>query len=175
MPGMSARFREERHLTLLRAPIQSEGTLYFAPPDRLARHVERPIPSILLVRGTQITVGEMDDLHSLDLAKMPTLLGFVDGLRLLLRGDLGALREIFVLDFEAAEPERTWRLRLAPRSDSLRTAILSVEVEGREGVLQRMRIVENGGDETRMYFSNVDTARRFDDAEIDRLFRAPRP
>ena len=36
--GVRARFRETKHLSLLTAPLVSEGTLYFAPPDRFARH-----------------------------------------------------------------------------------------------------------------------------------------
>ena len=40
--GVRARFRETKHLSLLTAPLVSEGTLHFAPPDRLARHTTHP-------------------------------------------------------------------------------------------------------------------------------------
>jgi len=68
MPGLSARFREEKHISLLQVPLVSEGVLYFAPPDRIARHVERPAPSTLLVRDDELVMGTVGERHTLDLA-----------------------------------------------------------------------------------------------------------
>src|SRR5205085_6549474 len=33
-PGLYAHFRAEKHITLLQAPLVSEGSLYFTPPAR---------------------------------------------------------------------------------------------------------------------------------------------
>jgi hypothetical protein len=49
--GVRARYVESRHISLLREPLEEEGMLYFDPPDRLARHAERPIPGSVMVRG----------------------------------------------------------------------------------------------------------------------------
>ena len=35
MPGLEARFREEKRIALLVLPLVSEGTIHFAPPARL--------------------------------------------------------------------------------------------------------------------------------------------
>ena len=48
IPGLSAKFREEKHMTLLARPLVNEGTLHFAPPHRVARHVTKPSLSSVL-------------------------------------------------------------------------------------------------------------------------------
>ncbi|MEB2344008.1 MAG: outer membrane lipoprotein carrier protein LolA [Deltaproteobacteria bacterium] len=174
MPGFSAHFQEERRLALLQAPLRSEGAIYFQPPDRLARHVERPAPSATIVRGNEITVVDGGDLRSLDLAAAPVLSAFVEGLRLLLRGDAGGIRTLFSVEL-ATEANGAWKLRLTPRRDAVRAAILSIVVSGQDVRPGEMRIFERGGDETRIRFSRVDVAHRFDAAESERLFRAPPP
>ena len=52
MSGLSARFREEKRMALLAAPLVSEGTLYFAPKGRLARHITAPAPATVLLTQT---------------------------------------------------------------------------------------------------------------------------
>ena len=49
MSGLSARFREEKRMALLAAPLVNEGTLYFAPKGRLARHITTPAPATVLI------------------------------------------------------------------------------------------------------------------------------
>jgi hypothetical protein len=92
MPCLSARFREEKQISLLQIPLVSEGVLYYAPPDRIARHVERPAPSTLLVRSDELAMGTAGEHHTLDLEAQPVLRSFVDAFRLVLAGDLARLR-----------------------------------------------------------------------------------
>ncbi len=46
-----AHFVERKHLALLTEPLESEGELYFAPPDHMARVTTRPEPARLVIRG----------------------------------------------------------------------------------------------------------------------------
>ena len=55
-PGLYAHFREEKHITLLQAPLVSEGSIYFAPPSRFARHTEKPIKSVMIIDGNQLSM-----------------------------------------------------------------------------------------------------------------------
>ncbi len=41
MSGLSAKFREEKRMALLAAPLVNEGILYFAPKGRLAAHPQK--------------------------------------------------------------------------------------------------------------------------------------
>src|SRR5512139_2532539 len=101
VPGLSARFREEKQIALLAAPLVNEGMLYFAPPGRLVRHTERPAPSTLLLDGGRLTVGEGNRVRTLEVAESPAVAVFVEGFVHLLSGDRARLEADFALTFEA--------------------------------------------------------------------------
>ena len=177
MPGLSARFREEKHLALLQEPLVSRGVLYFARPRRLVRHMHEPVASTLLVQGEQIAFSGAHGIRTLDLAESPTLLALVDSIRLLLAGDVEALRESFRVEFESAgdSDERAWEIRLEPLPPPVREVIASIAIAGRGRTPLELRVVETGGDETLTRFSEVDTDRRFSDDELAEFFRVPAP
>jgi hypothetical protein len=58
----------------------------------------------------------------------------------------------------------------------MRRVLRRVTVRGRGAVIERMAILEVSGDETVTTFSDVDTSRRYTDAEARRIFtvRPPR-
>jgi len=173
MPGLSARFREERQISLLRVPLVSDGVLYFAPPDRIARHVEHPAASTLLVRNDELEMGTAREHHALDLTTQPALRSFVDAFRLVLAGDLARLREIYAIEFRAIDAQRGWRIQLRPRAEALAAMIRSIDVVGRDTILVELRIALADGDSTVTRFTDVDRNRRFSDTELDTLFRIP--
>jgi outer membrane lipoprotein-sorting protein len=113
-PGLSARFREEKHLAMLDKPLVTEGTIHFSPPGRLARHAERPVPSTLLIDGNQLQFGDADGRQSLDLGTNPVARLFVDSFVELLAGDRPGLERIFKVQL-AARPGGGWELTLVPR------------------------------------------------------------
>jgi outer membrane lipoprotein-sorting protein len=173
MPGLSARFREEKQISLLQVPLVSEGVLYFAPPDRIARHVERPAPSTLIVHNDELVIGTPGERHTFDLAAQPVLRPFVDAFRLVLAGDLERLRELYAIESRANDSQRDWRIQLLPRDERLAGMIRSIEIAGHDAILLELRVVEADGDSTVTRFTDVDRSRRFSDPELDALFRIP--
>jgi hypothetical protein len=180
MTGFSARFREERHLALLKRPLVSSGVVYFAPPGRLVRHVAEPLASTFLVQGSEIAFGSADERRSLDLAASPVLRSLVDAVRLVLAGDLGGLREAFRIEFEtdsrgapSEAPARAWRILLEPLHSPVRDRIASISLAGRGRTPSELRVVERGGEETVTVFSEVRADRRFSEDELASLFRVP--
>ncbi len=176
-PGLVARFHEEKQLALLRAPLVSEGAIYFAPPDQLARRVVTPSPATLVIRGDALTLIDATGARSLDLAQIPVARGFVETLRTLLTGDFAALRAAHEVAFRVTSERapRAWLLELRPRGAPLRGAIDRIEVTGVEDTIGALRIVESSGDETRTRFFDVDAAHAFSPDERARLFPASAP
>jgi len=172
-----ARFHEEKQLALLRAPLVSEGAIYFAPPDQLARRVDTPSPSTLVIRGGALTLIDARGARYLDLAQIPVARGFVDTLRMLLTGDFAALRTAHEIEFRLTSESapRGWLLRLRPRGAPLLGAIERIEVSGVEDALAELRIVESSGDETRTRFIDVDASHAFSPAERARFFPVGTP
>lgn len=175
MPGLSARFREEKHLTLLREPLVSRGAIYFAPPDRLARWVEEPVPSRLVVDGRGLAYSGDGETGHVPMDSHPMVGLFVHSLRMILGGDLAGLRRLYEIEYgpaDAAGPE-AWRARLVPLREPLRGTIAELRLRGRGVSVTEFGLVEAGGDETRMVFTDVDTDHRFGPEELALRFGLP--
>ena len=120
-PGIFARFREEKHIAMLQAPLVNEGTIHFAPPGRLARHTTRPIASTLLIADNHVQFSDGTNGDSVNLGTNPVARAFVESFVMLLAGDRPGLERYFSLRFSPAAAggghRDGWRLSLTPPAD----------------------------------------------------------
>jgi outer membrane lipoprotein-sorting protein len=172
-PGVVARFREVKELALLSAPLESRGTLYFAPPDRLARIVEQPGPSRLVIDGERLLFHDAAGGDEVDLSGHSIAREYVSNFIVLFNGDLDALQERYTPTFHA--DGRAWSLELRPRRRPLADFVERVTLQGEGRVLQRMELVESDGDRTTTWFEEVEIDHRFGTAESERVFALPEP
>ncbi len=174
-PGLSARFTESKHMALLAAPLESAGIIYYATPGVLARHLERPEKSVLVVDKDQVRIWDGARWEVVDLGSKPVVRMFVDSFVRILQGDLPALQKLYTVVFapEAAAPNR-WTLTLRPKVAPMNQFIDRLELRGDRLVVSELRIIENGGDETRTLFFDVQPARSFSAADRARFFPAPK-
>jgi hypothetical protein len=172
-PGLYARFREEKRLAMLDAPLVNEGTIHFAPPNRLARHTERPVESTLLIDGEKLQFGDADGQQSVDLGANPVARLFVDSFVKLLAGDRVGLEKIFKMKFMPGAGG-AWRLVLTPQVAPMDKVIKELDLRGEGLVVQDVDVRETSGDVTHTTFKDVDVNHRYDAAEAARVFRLPR-
>jgi len=182
-PGIFARFREEKHLALLDAPLVNEGTIHFAPPARLARHTERPLASTVLIDGGQLKFGDAEGHQSLDLGANPVARAFVDSFLLLLAGDKAGLERQFTMRFDQgvhkvsgpskATDGSAWKLTLVPRQAPMNKIMKELSLRGQGLVIEEMEMHETSGDWSRTLFSDVDVKHVYSPAEQGRVFRIP--
>lgn len=168
MPGLHARFVEEKRLAMLAVPIRSEGEIWFAPPGRLLRRVTSPTPSEARITGGRLVLESPTGREEIDLGQNAVVEGFVDTFRNVLAGDRAALERTYRATL-STDGDR-WTLRLAPRSDALRRFLDELVMEGEGQAMRSMRMVEANGDVTVTTFTDVDPRRRLSDAEVARLF-----
>jgi len=166
--GVRARFVERKHLALLRAPLESGGTLYFDPPDRLARHVDRPGPAALAVSGDDVVMRDATGETRLSLRESEVARGLVRGIAVVLRGDVETLRARYRVELRPAPPG--WVLELEPRDARLGRLVESLVVHGAGAQIRRIVVHEEGGDRTETVFTEVETGVRFAPDERGRLF-----
>jgi outer membrane lipoprotein-sorting protein len=166
--GVRARFHETRHLSILAAPIETRGMLYFVPPNRLARHTTWPDRSTLVVRADEVLFRDAAGEQVMQLGSSKIAQGLVGNLAALLRGDLVLLRDRYSVEFRTDGPE--WLLHLEPRSRPLRRVIERIRVKGRGASLAAMETRETGGDTTHLVFSEVRTGLDFEPADLERIF-----
>jgi len=171
MPGLYARFHEEKHVALLSLPLESDGEIYFTPPGRMLRKVTSPTPSWALLEGDHVTLVSPGERRVLDLGQSPVVRGFVGAFRDVLAGDRAALERSYTLDFSSAGDDFTLTLR--PREAQLSRFLRQLSLHGHGLALTRIRMVETSGDVTVTTFTQVDPARHYSADEHSRLFRLP--
>jgi outer membrane lipoprotein-sorting protein len=169
--GVVAQFREEKQLALLSEPLESRGTLYFVPPDRLSRETSEPSRTRLVIDGDRFFFRDAAGSQALDLSANPIAREYVRNFVVLFNGDLDALRGRYEPEFHA--DASGWRLVLTPRGVPLSDFIERVTLEGRGRALTRMELVEAGGDRTTTWFESVRTDRAFNAEELARIFSEP--
>lgn len=169
VPGISADFQEEKHIALLKTPLESSGKVYFHPPSSLARLVEKPRRSHLVISGRRIVVKEDGVRKEVDLSDKPALRALINSLLHVLSGNREQLLADYEAEFEGSS-DAAWKLVLTPKKADLKSLVQSFTFEGDGLVLGRLRVLEATGDETRTKFLNVDTARKFSAEEIARFF-----
>lgn len=175
LPGLEARFREERRSALLVEPLVTEGSLYYAPPARMARHTVAPSASTMVLTPGQLVLAEERGRRRIDLHANLQIRHVVEGFLLLLAGDEAALSRRYDVSFTPRPQQgpEAWEMVLVPRSRQLRRAVREVRLRGDGVVVREMRIHEASGDETVTVFEQVDVTRRYTEAEVRQLFTVP--
>ncbi|MCZ6465066.1 MAG: outer membrane lipoprotein carrier protein LolA [Proteobacteria bacterium] len=167
--GVLAEFREVKDVSLLSAPIVSEGTLYFIPPDRMARHTRSPSRSALIVDGSAMRLWDEAGDVEVDLSGNPVARLFVENFIVLFNGDLEALRRRYEPEFESGG--EGWTLSLVPRTKPASDLIARITLRGDGTALRQMEVAETDGDRTVTTFTAVEVDRPFSEDEIRRAFR----
>jgi outer membrane lipoprotein-sorting protein len=168
--GLSARFREEKRLSLVAVPLVSEGTIHYQKPRKLARHTLKPSPSSVLLSGDVVRFSDATRSETIGLDAQPALRMLIDTFVAVLAGDKAALArfsEVSLEDRGAAG----WRIKLVPKDPKLLRIVRTLGFEGKGGELSAMELVDGHGDLTRTTFSDVRFG-RLSEAEARRAFRA---
>ncbi len=169
LPGLEARFVEEKRVALLAVPVRSEGQIWFSE-DRVMRRVTAPEASAALIAEGRLRMRQGERVEEIEIGDNPVLRGFVDSFRAVLAGDRASLERYYRATLTPGEGE-AWELRLVPRDAALRRFLREITMRGDGVTIHEMRMVEVSGDETRTTFSAVNTNRRFTPAEARRIFR----
>jgi outer membrane lipoprotein-sorting protein len=170
-PGVVARFREQKQLALLSEPLESRGTLYFVPPNRLSRETTEPSGTKLVIDGDRFSFRDAAGSQAADLSANPIAREYVANFIVMFNGDLDALRRRYETDFRA--DAKGWQLVLRPHGKPLSDFIERVTLAGSGRALARMELVETGGDRTTTWFEDVRTDRAFTEEELARIFSEP--
>lgn len=174
--GLEARFEEDKHLALLALPLQSKGKLYFWRPDRtqpgyLARIVESPEPSTVLITPTELRLQNRDGTEVIDLKRSDKVRNFISSLVRVFAGDEAALAKSYTIHFAHAEKDAAgWTLTLVPRDKPLNQMLASLTLTGQGEAVVLIQVAEPNGDRTVTRIVAADPARKFDAAEQKRLF-----
>ncbi len=139
-------FTETRHSALLKKPLVLTGRLVYRRPDRLEKHIQTPFEESITIDGSRISIARQgaDAGRLFTLPASGPVQALVEGLRATLAGDLPSLERHFAVAVAGARED--WKLSLTPRDAALGAAVLRVEFSGSGNHVQRIEVLEAGGD-----------------------------
>ncbi|MDH5676114.1 MAG: outer membrane lipoprotein carrier protein LolA [Myxococcales bacterium] len=172
LPGLSAHYREEKRITLLKQPLTSSGEIYFLPPAVFIRSTREPDPSVVIIDERALRVVDTGGERSVDAGAGSPLQQLMLGVRSVLAGDREKLERHYEAKFELRDGGG-WRLTLKPRDPHLRKFLTQLAFEGKDLIVERLRWVEASGDSSTLFFSKVDIGVRFGAADRKRLSKLP--
>jgi outer membrane lipoprotein-sorting protein len=168
-----ARVEETRRLALLSEPVDSEGFVYFAPPDRLLRATTRPGKSRVVVNGTRAAFFDETGHRTLDLVSSEVAQALIGTLMVVLRGDLPALQSRCSVEFRVQG--NAWQLDLEPRSRAVRELIANTRFRGRGWMIHSMETQETNGDRSLALLLDVEVGVELAPEELERIFSLEPP
>lgn len=171
-PGLFAKFREQKRIALLSAPLKSEGTVHFDRTHGLAKHARTPSPKSVVLTPTALSMWDGKKVENVSLATAPGLRAFADGFRMILAADRPGLEKNFEMHF-FGDPNAKWQLTLTPRDPGLKKAVSAIELSGSKIELSSLIVKEANGDVTTTEFYDLDTAKKYSEADAKNLFRVP--
>jgi hypothetical protein len=157
-----ARFTERKFSALLKAPVESSGTLVFRAPDLLEKHTVEPQRELVRIEGSVVTyesaaVRSGAQKRTFALSDAPLLAALIESLRATLAGDLAALRRHYDVSWSAPQVQKGWQLTLVPRERALLDAVAKVVLRGAGSEISTVEIVEANGDLTLMQITALST------------------
>lgn len=161
-------FKETRRISLLADTIETEGVLYFAPPDHLARYTTRPGNSRVVVHGGRAAFRDETGTRAFDFGSNDIAQSLIDNLMVVLRGDLPGLRERYMLAFRS--DGQSWLLSLKPRSKAVAAIIEEIRFSGAGWTLETMQTRETNDDISLLVFSGVETQLVLSQQDFERIF-----
>jgi len=144
------KFVERKDLAMLETPLESSGTLLYAAPGRVEKHMLTPREESLVLDGDTLVIENKHTgkRRSLTLQEHPVVWGFAESIRSTLTGDLATLQRFYKVALEG--DARAWRLRLEPIEPRMRQAVAEIRLGGSGTWVNRIEVLEAGGDRSVM-------------------------
>ncbi|MET0287522.1 MAG: outer membrane lipoprotein carrier protein LolA [Polyangiales bacterium] len=164
--ALSAKFHEEKTMSLLATPIKLDGTMHYQKPRKLVRHANK---ASMLLDGNKLSFGDAKSSQSMDIASQPALRVLVDTYVSVLGGDLAALQRVATVTLEAQGAG--YRIHVTPKDDKVKRLVKEMSFDGVGAKLTRMELLDANGDTTVTTFSALTLRKPFSAAEQKQLFR----
>ena len=135
-------FTEIRFSALLKQPVMVSGTLGYAGPNTLDRHVTSPYREETEIRGDAVKVKrEGEPERSFAIRRSPELQGLLNTFSALLAGDHSVLNQSFAISASGSDDH--WELQLKPRDPRFSKRVNTVNIQGHADLPECFWILNN--------------------------------
>lgn len=164
---ISSDFSQTKNLSLLSEKIKSKGKFFYKKADKVRIEYTTPYYYLLIMNGGQITVKDEQKVSKINTRNSKTMQSVN---RIMMDCMRGTVLENPDFKTSVYENDRNYLLSLQPENRAMRNMFQSIEVylNKKNYDLDRLTMIERGGDFTSMDFSNT----RHNIALNDALFKA---
>lgn len=148
VPSRQDTFTETKTVAMLTRPLILKGTLSYARPDRVEKHVLTPYEEHVVVQGDQLTLANREGTKRVGVKSHPLIWSFVEAIRASLAGDVATLRRFYHVKLEGTREQ--WILTLRPLDHQAAEYLTSIRLNGDGNRLTAVEIQETGGDHSVM-------------------------
>ena len=143
-------FTESKGSALLSAPLVLKGTLAYARPDRLEKHVLSPYEEKTVIAGNFVTIENrtLKQKRSFSLSSSTTVAALIESMRATLAGDGATLERHYRTQVDGTRD--AWLLLLLPREEQLAGAVTRIQIAGARERVKRIEVEEHSGDRSIM-------------------------
>lgn len=169
-PVMRGSFTQRREIKKLGRSLSSSGRFTLSRADGMLWDTRKPFPSAMALTEDRIiqTTGQGKK-SVINARENPTFQQFADTIRSVFSGDVDALFARFEVFF-ASGPGGAWELGLIPKDDTIKQAISSMRLSGKENV-EGFVLLEPSGDTVTYRFADHSFSEALTDDER-KLFSA---
>ena len=143
------RFVERKYMRILKAPLESSGTLNYRP-GRLEKNTLLPKAESLVLEQDKLTLENKakNQRRVVVLQDYPLIWAFVESIRSTLAGDLATLNRFYQASVQGNAHQ--WQLLLVPSEFKMRTVISEIRIGGSDAWVGTVEIIETNGDHSLM-------------------------
>jgi quercetin dioxygenase-like cupin family protein len=146
--------RQQKHLSILRQPMVSQGTFTLANNGQLHWRIREPFAVAYHMEAGQLTRTMDGETETLSASAEPALYGFFQLFGRLFELSLSDLQEYFSVSLlTASETREHWIIGLTPADSRLQKMLAHIVVQGQGGVIEQVTLTEPGDDYTVLHFT----------------------
>lgn len=152
--GGRARFVEKRYLAVLDKPLVATGEMTYSPPDYLEKRTLTPKVETVVLDKDILSLERDKRKLSINLARQPEALAFVDSIRGTLSGNRSALEKNYALHLSGSQDK--WVLTLLPSEQKIAALVQRITVSGSRNQVYNIEYLQADGDRSVLAIEPVD-------------------
>src|SRR5689334_1469738 len=152
--SLEANFREERHMSMLKDAVVSQGKIWFTMPDKIRREIGGSTPSTTVINGRKMVIfyPKFKEAEAYDLEKRPML---KDSLQALTAG-LNFRQVATYYNIEGTQEGNEYQVVLTPKGAAIRKVVKSVTLTMDRNLTPQHVIFESArGERVNVTYSDV--------------------
>ncbi|NJN25600.1 MAG: outer membrane lipoprotein carrier protein LolA [Cyclobacteriaceae bacterium] len=151
--SIQADFVQEKYMEILSSKLISQGTITFKKPNMLRWEYMEPFSYVVILNNNKMLIRDDKKTNTIDMASSKT---FQEINQLIIGIIQGSVLDNPQFDIQYFESPGNYKVKLNSTNKEMKAIINSIEIifDKREFLVDRIKLLEPGGDFTNIFFKN---------------------